>query len=70
MTEMFERLRGRYLLFYRAPDAQAGSHRKIRVELSDAARGRLSDVTIRARAGYIAGTGADLPRLVLDRIGW
>jgi VWFA-related protein len=52
--EMMERLRTRYSIHYRAPEAPAGSFRRIRVALSEAARKRLPRAEVRARAGYYA----------------
>ena len=52
--EMIERLRTRYSLHYRAPEAEAGTFRRIRVALSEQARKRLPKAEVRARAGYNA----------------
>jgi VWFA-related protein len=65
LAEMFDRMRKRYALTYKAPDAPEGSRRKIKVELTRDARRRIRDVEIRARTGYIAGRGGDEPRVVL-----
>jgi VWFA-related protein len=50
--EMMLRIRLRYSLHYRAPQGQAGSLRRVRVELSTEARKRLGKVDVRARTGY------------------
>jgi len=50
--EMVERLRTRYSLHYRAPDAPADSYRSIRVDLSPTARQRHRRAEVRARRGY------------------
>ncbi len=51
--EMIERIRTRYSLQYRVPEnAQPGTFRRIRVELSPEARRRHSKAWIRARSGY------------------
>ena len=50
--EMIQRIRLRYSLHYRAPQGAAGSARRIRVELSPAARKRLAKAEVRASAGY------------------
>jgi VWFA-related protein len=52
--EMIERLRTRYSIHYRAPDAQSGSFRRIQVELSEGARKRHPRAQVRARSGYYA----------------
>ena len=51
--QMLERIRVRYSLHYRAPTAPPGSLRKIRVELTPAARKRFPRAEVRARAGYV-----------------
>jgi VWFA-related protein len=52
--EMLERIRLRYSLHYRAPDAAVpGTVRRIQVELSPAARKRYPKAEVRARAGYL-----------------
>lgn len=52
-SEMIERIRTRYSLQYRVPeDAQPGTFRRIRVELSPEARRRHSKAWVRARSGY------------------
>ncbi len=50
--EMMMRIRLRYSLHYRAPEGQAGSLRRLRVELSPAAQKRFGKAEVRARAGY------------------
>lgn len=52
--EMMERIRTRYSLHYRAPEAAAGSQRRIRVELSADARRRYPKAEVRTRSGYTA----------------
>jgi VWFA-related protein len=65
LAEMFDRMRKRYAITYRAPEAPVGSVRKIRVDLTRGVRRRLPDLTIRARTGYVAGTGGDAPRVAM-----
>lgn len=51
--EMIRNVRQRYALGYRLPDgASAGSFRRLRVELSAAAKKRFPKAVVRARAGY------------------
>jgi len=52
--EILERLRSRYVLTYKAPEAVSGSIRHIQVDLSPAARKRYPKAEVRARAGYYA----------------
>jgi VWFA-related protein len=52
--KMIERTRSRYFIQYAAPQADPGTFRKIRVELTPAARRRITDAIITARAGYYA----------------
>jgi VWFA-related protein len=54
LVELFERIRKRYVLFYRPPAGQSKSVHKIRVELTKTAKSRYKDRTIRARTGYVA----------------
>jgi len=49
---VIERIRARYFLQYPAPPSGSGAFRKIRVELTPAARQRHPGAVIRARAGY------------------
>jgi VWFA-related protein len=51
---MIERIRFRYTLAYRAPEAVPGSYRRIHVDLSPDARRRYPDAVLRARTGYYA----------------
>jgi VWFA-related protein len=51
--EMLERIRLRYSIHYRAPEAAAGTVRRLRVELTPAARKRHPRAEVRARAGYL-----------------
>lgn len=53
-AEMIERIRSRYSMQYQAPAAQAGSFRRIRVDLSEAAKAHYRDASVRARSGYYA----------------
>jgi VWFA-related protein len=53
--KLIERIRSRYFIQYPAPNAEAGTFRHIRVELSPAARRRYPDASVRAREGYYAG---------------
>jgi len=50
--EMMERIRTRYSLHYRAPQAEPGSRRRIRVELTAQARRRHPRAEVRARTAY------------------
>jgi VWFA-related protein len=52
--KLIERIRSRYFLQYPAPHGDPGTFRRIRVELSPAARRRYPDAAVRARAGYYA----------------
>lgn len=52
--EMMERVRTRYSLHYRAPDAPPGTARRIQVELTETARRRYAKAEVRARSGYKA----------------
>ena len=54
LGEMLERIRLRYSLSYRAPEAPAGTWRKLTVDLSPSARDRYRNAVIRAKAGYFA----------------
>lgn len=49
---LLERIRTRYLLQYPAPQGNPGAFRRIRVELSPAARQRYPGARVRARSGY------------------
>lgn len=51
-TGLLARIRSRYTLVYRAPNAVPGTFRHIRVELSPEARRRYPHAVIRARGGY------------------
>ncbi len=53
LTQMIERIRVRYSIHYSAPGGEAGSVRRVRVELSPEARKRFPRAEIRARSGYI-----------------
>jgi VWFA-related protein len=50
--EMIERIRTRYAIHYSAPEAAAGTYRRIKVELSAAARQRYPRAQVRSRSGY------------------
>lgn len=50
--QMIERIRARYSLQYPAPAAEPGTFRRIRVELTAAARKRYPGAVVRARGGY------------------
>jgi VWFA-related protein len=50
--KIVERIRTRYSLHYSPPSGQAGTYRKIQVELTPEARKRHPDAIIEARAGY------------------
>ena len=52
LVQVIERLRTRYSLHYRAPEAPAGSFRRIRVDLSPEARKRHRNARVLARRGY------------------
>lgn len=52
--EMIERIRSRYMLAYRAPDAQPGTFRHITVTLEDGARRRYPNAELHTRSGYYA----------------
>ena len=51
---MIERIRFRYTLAYRAPQASPGSFRRIHVDLTPDARRRFPTAVLRARTGYYA----------------
>jgi VWFA-related protein len=51
---MIERIRFRYTLAYRAPQAIPGTFRRIHVDLSPDARRRYPEAVLRARTGYYA----------------
>lgn len=53
-SQMLERIRSRYALNYAAPEAEPGTLRHIRVELSPAAQQRYGGAQVRARSGYYA----------------
>lgn len=54
-AEMMERIRTRYSLSYKPPEAKAGAFRHVRVELSPAARRAWPNAVLRYRSGYYAG---------------
>ena len=54
--EILERIRNRYSIHYRAPSAEPGTMRRVRVELAPAAHERYPRAEVRARTGYrVAG---------------
>ncbi len=53
--DMMERIRTRYSLNYKAPDAAAGAFRPVRVDLAPAARKRYPQARIHHRLGYYVG---------------
>lgn len=50
--EMLELIRSRYTLMYKAPESAPQTFRRLRVDLSPAARARYPKAQLRARAGY------------------
>lgn len=54
MEAMMERLRSRYTLYYRMPEARRGERRRIEVRLSTEVAQRYPGAVIRARGGYNA----------------
>jgi hypothetical protein len=56
--EAMRRIRTRYSLYYEQPKAKAGSHRALRVELTDDATRRYPKTRVRARLGYIVPVNA------------
>ena len=50
--ELLERIRSRYSLLYKPPEAAPGTFRRIKVELSPDARRRYPKAAVQARAGY------------------
>jgi VWFA-related protein len=59
--EMIERIRLRYGLGYRAPDAAPGEWRRVEVELSEEARKKYRRAEVRARPGYLVPGEAAAP---------
>ena len=55
LVELFERIRKRYVLMYRAPQSRPGEVHHIRVDLGSEAKRRIKNLQIRARKGYISG---------------
>jgi hypothetical protein len=51
--DAIHRIRSRYSLYYRLPQAEPGATRSIRVELSGGAAGRLPKAIVRTRTGYV-----------------
>jgi VWFA-related protein len=54
LRNMLERGRTRYTLFYRQPDAEPGTLRHLRVDLSPAARAKHPSAAVRSRTAYYA----------------
>jgi hypothetical protein len=52
LTQMIERIRSRYSIQFRPVDASPGRARRIRVELSAAARKKYPNAVVRARGSY------------------
>ncbi len=57
LVEMLERIRLRYSLSYRAPEAVASGWRTLKVDLSPAARARYGNAQVRSRPGYFSAPG-------------
>jgi VWFA-related protein len=53
LAEMVERIRTRYSLHFRAPEAPPGQFHRLEVSLSPGARARFKKAEIRARSGYV-----------------
>lgn len=51
--DMIHRIRSRFSLYYRMPDAKQGETRHVKVELSSSAQARLPGASVHARRGYI-----------------
>jgi VWFA-related protein len=58
-TDLLERIRTRYTLLYAAPKAEAGTFRRIRVELSPEARRAHPKARLRYRTGYLVTKGQE-----------
>jgi VWFA-related protein len=54
LVEMLARIRARYQVWYKGPEASGGEYRRISVELSESARKRYPNATVKAREGYYA----------------
>jgi VWFA-related protein len=54
LARMVREITTRYSLQYPAPQAEAGSYRKIRIELSPAAKRRYPNAMVQSRTGYYA----------------
>jgi VWFA-related protein len=54
LGEMFDHIRRRYSILYRAPEGDAGAEHRIKVKLSRSARKQHPAITLRARPGYIS----------------
>jgi hypothetical protein len=59
LAELLERIRLRYSLSYRAPEAASSGWRTLKVDLSPAARARYGNAQVRSRPGYFAITNAN-----------
>jgi len=53
LDQIFERLRERYLITYRAPEGQPKTIHTVSVDLTPEAKARLQDFKIRARGAYV-----------------
>jgi VWFA-related protein len=58
VAEMIERIRSRYSIHFRPVATESSRPRRIRVELSPAARRKYPNAVVRARGSYYAGAGA------------
>jgi hypothetical protein len=52
---MIERIRSRYSIHFRPVETESSRPRRIRVELSSAARRKYPNAVVRARSNYYAG---------------
>ena len=59
--EVMRRIRTRYALYYKMPEAKPGTSRKIRVELSPEAARLHPNARLRARTGYVARDASSAP---------
>jgi VWFA-related protein len=64
--EMLERIRSRYALGYKAPQAAPGAFRRLRVDLSPDARRRSPKAQVLVRAGYFALSDSRGVKTVFD----
>jgi len=61
--EAMRRIRTRYALYYKPPEAQPGTGRKIRVQLSPEAANLHPGTRIRARTGYVVPVASSTPAI-------